>query len=157
MKDGDLWKAFQEAAAHKNPWAVWLTKLKGHATDKEVEEGKVPEEQKICNDYSDEAAGKGSRGEQEKLAAVTALYNRRGNAYQTNVHRVLDFLVNMKKEETELRQKIMKEANPFADKDKDKIFIPTNLSYADEEKELLKSLYLRPPRRAMAKSDAHHE
>ena len=32
MKDGDLWKCFTEAVRAKNPKAVKLTKVKGHAT-----------------------------------------------------------------------------------------------------------------------------
>ena len=39
MKDGDLWKKFQEAFVSKGPWAVWVTKVKWHATDEDVEQG----------------------------------------------------------------------------------------------------------------------
>ena len=79
----------------------------------------MPAEQKAGNDYSDEAASKGSKDEQQKLAAVAALYSRRNKIYQTFVQRVQKCLVNVKKDETEMRERLRKEANPFADKEKE--------------------------------------
>ena len=84
---------------------MWLTKVKGHATDEQVQEGTVPEEQKIGNDFSDEAAGKGSKDEQEELVAVAALYGRRNVKYRECINRVQRLLANVEKDEKELREK----------------------------------------------------
>ena len=61
MKDGDLWKMFQDFVAWRGPWSVWLSKVKGHATQEQVERGAVKAEDKEGNDLSDEAAGEGSK------------------------------------------------------------------------------------------------
>ena len=59
LTDGDLWKWFAKVAEAKGVKAVKLTKVKGHATDKMIREGKVTQEQKDGNDGSDEAADMG--------------------------------------------------------------------------------------------------
>ena len=82
MKDGDLWKKFQQAVKAKKPWAVWVTKVKGHAKQEDVEDGTVREEDKAGNDKADEAADRGSRREQERLAAAAGLYSKRNTRYQ---------------------------------------------------------------------------
>ena len=50
----------------KGPWSVWATKVKGHATDEDVDLGKVRTEDKQGNDHADKAADKGANDEQEK-------------------------------------------------------------------------------------------
>ena len=99
MKDGDLWRSFLAAVVAKTPWAVWLPKVKGHAADEQVQEGKVPEEQNIGNDFSDEVAGIGFKDEQEKRVAVAALYSRRNEKYRDFINRVQQILANVKKDE----------------------------------------------------------
>ena len=56
LTDGDLWKWFAEVVEAKGAEAIRLTKMKGHATDQMVQEGKVKQEHKDGNDGSDEAA-----------------------------------------------------------------------------------------------------
>ena len=46
MKDGDLWKMFQDFVKWKGPWSVWLSKVKGHATQEQVDNGEVRAEDK---------------------------------------------------------------------------------------------------------------
>ena len=89
MRDGDLWKKFQEAARCKCPWSVWLTKIKRHATTEQVDKGEVNPEDKAGNDVSDEAAGKGSKDEQKNLAPVAEMYTIRNTSYQKFIRRVL--------------------------------------------------------------------
>ena len=57
------------------------------------------------NDYADTAADKGSKHQQKYLAMVAKLFAKRHKVYQGFVRRVQTFIVNMKKEEDELRQK----------------------------------------------------
>ena len=95
MKDGNLWQAFQKAVKAKNPWAVWVTKVKGLAKDEDVEKGEVEPEDKQINDKADEAAERGSRKEQERLAAAASLYSKRDHAYQKFMRRIHNFLVRV--------------------------------------------------------------
>ena len=57
-KDGDLWRKFNETIVAKNPEAVKLTKVKGHATSEMVEKKEVSFEDKHGNDQADVAAEK---------------------------------------------------------------------------------------------------
>ena len=41
MKDGDLWQLFTDLVLQRGPETVVITKVKGHATDDMVKEGKV--------------------------------------------------------------------------------------------------------------------
>ena len=82
MKDGDLWQGFMRTVKAKGPWAVWLSKVKGHATSEQVETGEVEPADKAGNDEADEAADKGSKDEQEHLEAVAMTYSTRNKAYQ---------------------------------------------------------------------------
>ena len=59
MKDGDLWQGFSQSAAEKNPEAIKLTKVKGHATRKMVIDKEVRAEDRFGNNGSDQAADKG--------------------------------------------------------------------------------------------------
>ena len=43
VKNGDLWESIEEAIEEKGPRSVKVTKVKGHATNEMVEEGKVRE------------------------------------------------------------------------------------------------------------------
>ena len=117
MKDGDLWKAFQEAVAAKCPWAVWSTKVKGHATAEQVEAGVVKAADKEGNDKAEFAADRASKDEQRYLAMIAKLFSKRNKAYQDFVRRIQKFILNMKNEESELRKQKMREENPFGEKE----------------------------------------
>ena len=56
MENDDLWKFFAESILAKGPRAITLTKVKGHATQEMVDEGRVDEEQKKGNDGADDGA-----------------------------------------------------------------------------------------------------
>ena len=45
-KNGDLWESIEEAIKEKGPRSVKITKVKGHATNEMVEEGKVRRQDK---------------------------------------------------------------------------------------------------------------
>ena len=67
------------------------------------------------------------------------------------------FIVNMKKEESDLRQQRRREKNPTGEAKNDKTHIVKKLEYADPEKEMVGHLSLRMPRRTLANDDAEHE
>ena len=75
-ENGDIWKFFAESTLAKGPRAITLTKVKGHASQGMVDEGKVDEEQKKGNDGADEGANKGAEEEQQGLSTVVKNYAR---------------------------------------------------------------------------------
>ena len=81
-----------------------MTKVKGHAKQEDVEDGTVREEDKAGNDKADEAAYRGSRREQERLAAAAGLYSRRNTRYQKLVRMIQSFIIKTKNEEKERRE-----------------------------------------------------
>ena len=60
MKDGDLWQVFAEHARAKNPEAVKLTKVKGHATNDMVKDKLVRLDDMHGNNEADAAAEQGA-------------------------------------------------------------------------------------------------
>ena len=74
MKNGDLWGFFAESTLAKGPRAINLTKVKGHAAQEMVDEGRVDEEEKKGNAGADEGANKGAEEEQQGLSTVARKY-----------------------------------------------------------------------------------
>ena len=104
MKDGDLWQKLLAAVKEKGPWSVWVTKVKGHATDEDVGQGIAKVEDKEGNDNADKAADKGAKDKQEKLPAVASLHARRAKEYQQLTRRIQNSICNIEKDEKELRE-----------------------------------------------------
>ena len=145
-KDGDLWRKFNEAIIAKNPQAVKLSKVKGHATTEMVEEGKVPFEEKYGNDQADMAAEKGTELGQGLVKRYATFYEKRHNQYVKFVGRVQSFIVKVKGEDTRLRREKNLEKNPTKDKDKEKTTIPMEIPTEHNTTETIK-IILRKPRR----------
>ena len=53
LKEGDLWEQFQKTVEAKGPKWVTLRKVKTHATDEMVDEGKVGGHENLGNDEAD--------------------------------------------------------------------------------------------------------
>ena len=77
--------------ATRGPESIRTIKVKGHATDEMVEKGTVREVDKRGNDRADQAAGRGSQGEQRRLHALTTLYAERHEAYRIFMGKVQGF------------------------------------------------------------------
>ena len=100
MKDGDLWENFAEAVKQREAFSVWISKVKGHATQEMVDEGKVEEEEeeeKKGNDESDKAAGMGSTKSQGRIAKFVDLYSWRHTQYRRLMARIQKYIVGLKK------------------------------------------------------------
>ena len=73
--------------------------MKGHSTQEMVDEGKVKKEDKEGNDEADDAADKGSIGEQPRIYYLARLHSRRQKAYEdfmSKVHRYIIILRGLK-------------------------------------------------------------
>ena len=67
IRDGALWELFEQIVKQRGPKSVRIAKVKGHATQEMVDEGKVRAEDKEGNDKADEAADMGATTSQGKL------------------------------------------------------------------------------------------
>ena len=78
VKDGDLISLIQHMIRVRGPEPVLVTKVKGHATDADVEQGRVRAEYKFGNDEADTAADLGWRHQSETITdARRVLLNAR--------------------------------------------------------------------------------
>ena len=85
---------------------IWISKVKGHATDTQVEEGLVLQCNKAGNDPADDAATIGLRGHSAGLTKLGTWLTNRHTNYTTLMHRVPKLIL---KEDTSQR-KDMEEA-----------------------------------------------
>ena len=86
-----------------------ISNVKGHATQKQVDDGDVKEEDKAGNDRADEAAGKGAKEAQESLADLVATYSGKHRGYKALLERIHVFMLKMAEAEKEARQKLEQE------------------------------------------------
>ena len=81
-RDGDLWDIFADLVRDRGPETVKISKVKGHATEEMVSEGKVKAEDKEGNDKADEAADQGATKSQGKVQKFAELYAWRQGMYR---------------------------------------------------------------------------
>ena len=115
-KDGDLWELFAKLIRQRGPSSAIITKVKGHATEEMVQQGKVKQEEKRGNDWADAAADEGATKSQGRLQCFGELYSWRHMCYRKLMARMQKFIVELKKEEKKLKQQYEKEKDPFAKK-----------------------------------------
>ena len=152
MKDGDLWGKFMETVKAKNPKAVKLTKVKGHATEEMVESNLVEADDKHGNDQADTAAEKGTDHAQNTLTYFANFYQRRQSEDAKFMERVQRFIVQTKKAEKKLRTDRENEPQVVLDKNHGKFCIPKVLKYEQNMGNTMK-LKLRQPRRQEYKDE----
>ncbi len=56
VSDGDLWHHFEQAAKAKGPRSIRITKIKGHASQEQVDQGIYRTCDKLGNEQADHAA-----------------------------------------------------------------------------------------------------
>ena len=103
--DGDLWQLIWNGIQARGHDTIRVTKVKGHATDAEVQEGKCTEADKQGNDNSDDAATLGKKAHLEGLHDLVTLANARQQAYTKLVAKVQDTIVAVALAEKEIRDK----------------------------------------------------
>ena len=77
ISDGDLWEHFYNAVVAKNPKAVKVTWVKGHATEEHVANGITTRRNKEGNEKADETADLGSDLHGKDLNKLATKYNKR--------------------------------------------------------------------------------
>ena len=81
LTDCDIWEDFERNVNAKGANAVNITKVKGHATDKMVADGKVRNEHKEGTDALDEAADKGVEQHGNDLLELSTFFAQAHGEY----------------------------------------------------------------------------
>ena len=90
-----MWKTVWRALLAKNPEAVAITKVKGHATEDMVREGAVREEDRHGNEQSDQAADWGAMNVQEGLPVAPRYLHKRHREYCSLMRRIHTMIVKV--------------------------------------------------------------
>ena len=104
QKDGDLWERFWAASLLRGPRTLRLTKVKGHTTLKDQEEGKITAEQRQGNAFSDTAADAGAHQTMPGLLHLTKWMAARHKDYCNFMTRVHKYNIANLKMEKQLRE-----------------------------------------------------
>lgn len=102
QSDGDLWKI---------ACATRISKVKGHATWKEVEQGLVQKEDEQGNDQADEMATKGIGEYTVEARRLAGMLKNRHKEYEKMVHEVQTTILRVIKKGKELREEQKKRAD----------------------------------------------
>ena len=91
--DGDLWEVFHSFVKAKGHWAVAVSKVKGHATDDMVAQGRVKPEEKEGNDMADKVADEGIAAHGKAVVCVARRFTLRHKRYTGFVRDVHNHIV----------------------------------------------------------------
>ena len=94
LTDGDLWEYFEKIVKAKGAHAIDISKVKGHATEKMVAEGKVLKKDKEGNDASDEAADRGVEQHGNELLEISNYFAQAHAEYGKFMAHMHDFILN---------------------------------------------------------------
>jgi hypothetical protein len=97
--DGDLWQQFWQAILTRGPATIRITKVKGHATDQDIKDGKSNEVDRKGNDEADKAATAGTGAVMDGLAALASWIHDRHVCYCKFMHRVHTVIIAVQKAE----------------------------------------------------------
>ena len=100
----------------KGPRSVRVTKVKGHATDEMVNEGRVKPEDKAGNDVADKAADKGAEQTDVIAVALGYVYAKRHRHYKIFMERVQKFIITIRKAEDEKSKNKENKRTPLEDR-----------------------------------------
>ena len=103
---------FHRAAHAKGVHSILASKVKGHATDQDIDAGKHTPWLRQQNDRSDEFATKGTAATPLRCFDIAALYAERQTEFISLVIVLHKFIVHMVKADDKLRKL---KANPFAE------------------------------------------
>lgn len=116
--DGDLWKMAWMAVLSRGPGRQMLTKVKGHATESHVVEGKVRAEDKDGNDWADTYAERGAKQQEgitygdakfdAKFVLAGWLHKRHGRyvKFMSMVQKSMAAVIKAEQDERERRKKV---------------------------------------------------
>ena len=135
VKNGDLNQSIEEGVIQKGTGNLKASKVKGHATEEMVEQGKVRRIDKEGNDISDEGADRGAERTNIKVVASGYVFSKRHKFYKILMQRILWFIIKIRKAEKAKRERKEKKDEPFREiGEKKKISIPIMMEFGNKEK-----------------------
>ena len=148
QSDGDIWGEFWEILEARGARTVRITKVKGHATEEDVQDGRATKEDKEGNDQADAAANKGARSMQEGFVIFAQWAKGRVQAYTNLMQRIQKVISAVLKAEKAKREEEEKDRGGGKEhlKMKDRpVKMSNTLTQADWESSE-KLLFAPPPR-----------
>lgn len=113
MKNGDLWEFLGGIIIAKGPRAIIVTKVKGHATQEMVDEGRIDERQKKGNGGADDGANKGAGEAQQNLSTVARKYASRQWRYKRFMARMHAYIICLRKAAKKKLEPKKRQEHPF--------------------------------------------
>ena len=126
-----------------------MSKVKGHATEAQVEEGTVAAEDKEGNDWADEFANKGARQHEPHALKLARWLQQRHNCYRKFMGRVQSCIAVVLKAEQKEREKKKLQQAMIEGYDAEKVMVATCLLPAHEDSGLANSLSMIPATRGV--------
>ena len=144
--DGDLWKLYWHGLMERGPMSITITKVKGHATMKQVLNDEVKARDKDGNDWADTYATRGIQQHGTSAVSLAKYFGQRQASYEKlmeEVQMTIIAVIKAEKAERETRQKVESAAKGF---DEQKVVITTGIIPHNPQDELeAKTLTLTPP------------
>ena len=116
MKNGDLWSKVCAAILAKGSSSIKVTKVKGHATQEDIDQGKSNIHDKNGNDEADTVANLAVANHAPGMVSLTNWYAARHADYTKLVGRVQLFIIGMVRAHRQADEARLKESNPFGGK-----------------------------------------
>ena len=93
QNDGDLWGTFCEIAKHKWPKSIIISKVKGHATDTNFEDGITTWKDKRGKDRADRAADEGVKNHSDEICKISRIQAQRQQGYILFIKNIHDHIL----------------------------------------------------------------
>ena len=148
QSDGDLWKLYWHGLMERGPLSIVITKVKGHATMKQVLNQEVKASDKDGNDWADTYATKGIQEHGPAVVRIAKYFGQRQANYEKLMEEVqltIIAVIKAEKTERENRQKVQNASKGF---DEQKVAITTGIIPHHPQDEVeARTLLLTPPTR----------
>ena len=129
--DGDPWELLWQQIQQRGPNSMIISKVKGHATDRMVEEGLVKIDDKIGNDHADKAATSGINDHFEGMMEFNAFLQQRRKDCTKFMAGIQSMIIGITKEHRQIQeQKTSIEQLLVPENRKGKMEVSTELRYA---------------------------
>ena len=133
QKDGDVWCAIWRSIISKGPKAIKVAKVKGHASNDDVTDGRVTAADKSGNDVADSLVREATLLHGKRTVDLAYWLEARHNTYKELMAQIQKFIIRMLTADKEERDRRKKEANPFEQIGIPKVTMPIQLEYSIEE------------------------
>ena len=110
QSDGDIWCEIDRASRRKGTGAVALTKLKGHATETDVAEGRTTEAHRAGNSRADGAATTAKTAQRQAQMLVLRMLDARWELAKEQVTAVQNMMLGIIQDTRQRRQQMETES-----------------------------------------------